>query len=78
MKFVFKAVIRVELTTGFTRVRNASLQLDNEEGNTKSCRAFSPSRLSRFRRMQLAQRGNLYDESKIFAFFDLHQRLISC
>uniref|UniRef100_A0A0R3RMS2 Uncharacterized protein n=1 Tax=Elaeophora elaphi TaxID=1147741 RepID=A0A0R3RMS2_9BILA len=52
----------------FTRVRNASLQLDTEEG--KPCRAFSPNRLSRYRRMQLAQRGNLCDESKIFAFFE--------
>ncbi|CAG9532523.1 unnamed protein product [Cercopithifilaria johnstoni] len=55
---------------GFTRVRNASFQLDTEEGNMKSYRAFSPNRFSRYRRMQLAQRGNLCDESKIFAFFE--------
>lgn len=63
-------ISKIALIAGFTRVRNSSLQLDTEEGSIKLCRAFSPNRLSRYRRMQLAQRGNLCDESKIFAFFE--------
>ncbi|VDM15470.1 unnamed protein product [Wuchereria bancrofti] len=62
---------------GFTRVRGAFLQLDTEEGSIKPCRSFSSSRLSRYRRMQLAQRGNLCDESKIFAFSEASS-VVSC
>ncbi|VDK79177.1 unnamed protein product [Litomosoides sigmodontis] len=62
---------------GFTRVRNASLQLDTEEGNVKSCRAFSSNRLSRYRRMQLAQRGNLCDENNSGRWCS-RSRLSSC
>uniref|UniRef100_A0A915PVT7 Ubiquitin-like domain-containing protein n=1 Tax=Setaria digitata TaxID=48799 RepID=A0A915PVT7_9BILA len=62
---------------GFTRVRNISLQLDTEEGSIDSCRAFSPNRLSRHRRMQLAQRGNLCDENNSGRWCS-RSRLSSC
>ncbi|KAL3982033.1 Folliculin-interacting protein middle domain family protein [Acanthocheilonema viteae] len=62
---------------GFTRVQNVSLQMDTEEGNVKSCRAFSPSRLSRHRRMQLAQRSNLCDENNSGRWCS-RSRLSSC
>ncbi|EJD75443.1 hypothetical protein LOAG_17408 [Loa loa] len=62
---------------GFTRVRNASLHLETEEGNIKSCRAFSPNRLSRYRRMQLAQRSNLCDENNSGRWCS-RSRLSSC
>ncbi|VDM38812.1 unnamed protein product [Toxocara canis] len=74
----------VEPPEGFTRVRNASLQLDSEEVVVmEPLRAFSPNRLSRNRRLQLSQRGNLCDESK-FLFEDnsgrwsSRSRLSSC
>uniref|UniRef100_A0A9J2PGW0 Folliculin-interacting protein middle domain-containing protein n=1 Tax=Ascaris lumbricoides TaxID=6252 RepID=A0A9J2PGW0_ASCLU len=55
----------MNLLKGFTRVRNASLQLDSEETVVvEPLRAFSPNRISRHRRLQLSQRGNLYDESR--------------
>ncbi|KAM3726436.1 Folliculin-interacting protein [Dirofilaria immitis] len=62
---------------GFIRVRNTSLQLDTEEGHIKSCRAFSPNRLSRYRRMQLAQRSNLCDENNSGRWCS-RSRLSSC
>uniref|UniRef100_A0A8R1TUH5 UDENN FNIP1/2-type domain-containing protein n=1 Tax=Onchocerca volvulus TaxID=6282 RepID=A0A8R1TUH5_ONCVO len=62
---------------GFIRVRNTSLQLDTEEGSIKSYRAFSPNRLSRYRRMQLAQRGNLCDENNSGRWCS-RSRLSSC
>ncbi|VIO86558.1 Uncharacterized protein BM_BM5538 [Brugia malayi] len=62
---------------GFIRVRDAFLQLDTEEGSIKPCRSFSPSRLSRYRRMQLAQRGNLCDENNSGRWC-MRSRLSSC
>ncbi|VDN02992.1 unnamed protein product [Thelazia callipaeda] len=62
---------------GFTRVRNTSLQLDSEEGYIDAYRAFSPNRLSRHRRMQLAQRSNLCDENNS-GRWNSRSRLSSC
>lgn len=60
----------MNLLKGFTRVRNASLQLDSEETVVvEPLRAFSPNRISRHRRLQLSQRGNLYDESRCMLYF---------
>ncbi|VDN45468.1 unnamed protein product [Gongylonema pulchrum] len=60
-------------------MRNASLQLDTDDAavGTDSCRAFSPNRLSRHRRVQLSQRGNLCDESNS-GRWSSRSRLSSC
>ncbi|VDK49840.1 unnamed protein product [Anisakis simplex] len=68
----------VEPPEGFSRVRNASLQLDSEETvPLESLRAFSPNRLSRYRRLQLSQRGNLCDENNS-GRWSSRSRLSSC
>uniref|UniRef100_A0A915C7G0 UDENN FNIP1/2-type domain-containing protein n=1 Tax=Parascaris univalens TaxID=6257 RepID=A0A915C7G0_PARUN len=68
----------IEPPEGFTRVRNASLQLDSEETVVmEPLRAFSPNRISRHRRLQLSQRGNLCDENNS-GRWSSRSRLSSC